>query len=338
LSRPETVFDLVQSHRITAVIYVAAMLNLAEALGTDAKSAAELAGLVSADESALRRLLVALTTIGVCNRSDRDKFAMTDLGRQLDQNTDPSFKDWVLFEGELLVQSWGGLIDSVRSGKTATQIRGDGNDRYAAMGNSPDVIGRFNAAMVSLTRSLVPGIVEAYDFSASRVVMDIGGGSGELIGGVLLHNPGLKGIAFDLARCEDEAREHFSRLGIAGRCRFAAGDFFEAIPGGADTILMKSIIHNWDDDRSRIILRKSRDALPAGGKLIMIERIMPERPAIDAQARECAMSDLNMLRGPGGFERTETEYLTLAESAGFAFAGTASAGSFSLIQFDKAAD
>jgi len=148
-----------------------------------------------------------------------------------------------------------------------------------------------------------------------------------------------KGVARAiLSRCEDEAREHFSRLGIAGRCRFAAGDFFEAIPGGADTILMKSIIHNWDDDRSGIILRKSRDALPAGGKLIMIERIMPERPAIDAQARECAMSDLNMLRGPGGFERTEMEYLTLAESAGFAFAGTASAGSFSLIQFDKAAD
>ena len=91
MSRPESVFDLVQSHRITVVIYVAAKLNLAEAFGTDAKSAAELAGLMSADESALRRLLVALTTIGVCNRVDRDKFAMTDLGRQLDQNADPSF-------------------------------------------------------------------------------------------------------------------------------------------------------------------------------------------------------------------------------------------------------
>ena len=165
--------------------------------------------------------------------------------------------------------------------------------------------------------------------------MDIGGGSGELIGGVLLHNPGLKGMAFDLARCEDGAREHFNRLGIADRCRFVAGDFFEAIPSGADTILMKSIVHNWDDDRSKIILRKSRDALPVGGKLILIERIMPELPAIDAKARECAMSDLNMQRGPGGFERTETEYRRLAESAGFVFSRTSSAGSFSLIQFDK---
>jgi O-methyltransferase domain len=207
MSKSESVFDLVQSHRITAVIYIAAKLNLAEAFGDGAKSTAELAKLVSADEGALRRLLVALTTIGVCNRADGDdKFTLTDLGRQLGPNANPSFKDWVLFEGELLVQSWSGLIDSVRSGKTATQIRGDGNDRYAVMRNSPEVISRFNAAMVSLTRSLVPKIVEAYDFSAARVVMDVGGGSGELIGGVLLHNPGLKGIAFDLARCEAEAR------------------------------------------------------------------------------------------------------------------------------------
>ena len=167
----DSIFDLVQSHRITAVIYVAAKLNLAEAFREGARSTVELARLVSADESALRRLLVALTTIAVCKAGGDDKFALTELGRQLDPNADPSFKDWVLLEGELLVQSWGGLIDSVRTGKTATEIRGEGIDRYAAMRNSLEVITRFNAAMVNLTRSLVPKIVEAYDFSTARVVM-----------------------------------------------------------------------------------------------------------------------------------------------------------------------
>ena len=338
MRRSESIFDLVQSHRVTAVIYVAARLNLAEALGDDAKATAELAKLVSADESALRRLLVALTTLGICNRADGDKFAMTGLGRQLDQNADPSFKDWVLLEGGLLVQSWSGLVDSVRTGQTATQIGGDGDDRYAAMSNSPELISRFNAAMVSLTRSLVPNIVEAYDFSAARVVMDVGGGSGELIGGVVRHNPEIEGIAFDLARCEEGARAHFDRLGIADRCRFVAGDFFEAVPSSADTILMKSIIHNWNDDRSKIILRNCRNALPAGGKFVIIERIMPELPTTDAKDRSCAMSDLNMLRGAGGCERTEAEFRSLAESAGFVFARTSSAGSFSLIQFDKVAN
>jgi hypothetical protein len=335
MSRPSSVHDLVQSHRITAVIYAAAKLNLAEAIGDEAKSAAELARLVSADENALRRLLVGLTTLGLCRQADRDRFAMTDLGRQLDEAADPSFKDWVLFEGEILAQSWSGLVDSVRTGKTATQLRGDGDDRYAVTGQATEWTRRFNAAMVSLTRSIVTKIVAAHDFASARVVMDVGGGTGELIGGVLQRNPHLQGIAFDLARCEADARAHFDRLGIAGRCRFVAGSFFEAIPHGADIILMKSIIHNWKDDQCEVILRNCRDALPSGGTLIVIERIMPEPATTEPEDRSCVMSDLNMLRGPGGCERTEAQYRRLAALAGFALEGTIAMDPFSLVKFRK---
>ncbi|OSI64814.1 MULTISPECIES: methyltransferase [Bradyrhizobium] len=335
MSRPASVLDLVQSHRITAVIYAAAKLSLAEAVGDEAKSVAELARLVSADERALRRLLVGLTTLGLCRQADHDRFAMTDLGLQLGETADPSFKDWVLFEGEMLAQSWSGLVDSVRTGKTATQLRGEGDDRYAATGNTPESNRRFNAAMVSLTRSIVPKIVTAHEFAAARLVMDIGGGTGELIGAIVQHNPHLEGIVFDLARCETDARTHFDRLGIAGRSRFVTGSFFEDIPSGADTIVMKSILHNWNDDRCRIILRNCRNALPSDGTLIVIERIMPERATTAPEDRSCVMSDLNMLRGPGGCERTEAEYRKLADSAGFAFVRTTGIGSFSLVQFRK---
>lgn len=335
MSRPVSVHDLVQSHRITAVIYVAAKLNLAEAIRADAKSAAELARLVDADENALRRLLVGLTALGLCRQADRERFAMTDLGRQLDEIANPSFKDWVLFEGEMLLQSWSGLVESVRTGKTATELRGDGDDRYAATGNAPEWTRRFNAAMVNLTRTIVPKIVAAHNFAAARVVMDLGSGTGELIGGVLQYNPHLAGIAFDLERCEAGVHAHFDRLGIAGRCRFVAGSFFEEIPGGADTILMKSILHNWKNDRCEVILRNCWDALPPGGALIVIERIMPELVMAEAEDRSCAMSDLNMLRGPGGCERSEAEYRGLAIAAGFAFVGTADMGAFSLVQFRK---
>jgi len=335
MSGPASVLDLVQSHRITAVIYAAAKLNLAEAIGDEAKSVAELGRLVSADENALRRLLVGLTTLGLCRQADGDRFAMTDLGRQLGETADPSFKDWVLFEGEMLTQSWSGLVDSVRTGKTATQLRGEGDDRYAASGNAPEANRRFNAAMVSLTRSIVPKIVAAHDFAAARLVMDIGGGTGELISAILQHNPHLEGVALDLARCEADARAHFDRLGIAGRCRFVAGSFFEKVPSGADTIVMKSILHNWNDDRCRIILRNCQDALPSGGTLIVIERIMPELATTEPEDRSCVMSDLNMLRGPGGCERTEAEYRRLAGSAGFAFVRTTGIGSFSLVRFSR---
>ncbi|MCK1579745.1 methyltransferase [Bradyrhizobium sp. 168] len=331
MSRSASVYDLVQSHRITAVIYAAVKLDLAEAIGGEAKSVAELARLVFADKSALRRLLVALTTLGLCTQAAGDRFGITDLGRQLDQTADPSFKDWVLFESEMLAQSWSGLVDSIRSGKSAAELRGEEDDRYAATGNAPEWTRRFNAAMVSLTRSLVPKIVAAHDFTAARAIMDVGGGTGELISGVLQRNAHLEGVAFDLARCEADARAHFVQVGLAGRCRFVAGSFFEAIPGGADTILMKSVLHNWKDDRCEIILHNCREALPIGGTLIVIERIMPELP--NSEDAGCAMSDLNMLRGPGGCERTEAEYRMLAARAGFSFVVTAGVGSFSLLKF-----
>ena len=98
---------------------------------------------------------------------------------------------------------------------------------------------------------------------------------------------------------------------------------------------MKSILHNWRDDRCEVLLRKCRDALPADGKLIVIERIMPELATTESQDHFCAMSDLNMLRGPGGCERTEAEYRRLAGLAGFAFVRTSDIGSFSLVQFRK---
>lgn len=333
MSRSASVYDLVQSHRITAVIHAAVQLDLAETIGGEAKSVAELARLVSADEGALRRLLVALTTLGLCTQAAGDRFGITDLGRQLDQAADPSFKDWVFFESEMLAQSWGGLVDSVRSGRSAAELRGEGDDRYAATGNTPEWTRRFNAAMVSLTRSLVPKIVAAHDFTAARALMDVGGGTGELISGVLQRNVHLEGVAFDLARCEAGARAHFVQAGLAGRCRFVAGSFFEAIPSGADTILMKSILHNWKDDRCEVILQNCHDALPTGGTLIVIERIMPELAT--AEDAGCALSDLNMLRGPGGRERREAEYRTMVARAGFSFVVTAGVGSFSLLKFRK---
>jgi ubiquinone/menaquinone biosynthesis C-methylase UbiE len=335
MTQSVSIYDLVQSHRVTAVIYAAAKLNLAEAMGESPKSVIELAHLVRANENALRRLLVSLTTLGLCERSDKDSFTMTDVGRQLGENANPTFKDWILFEGEMLVQSWNGLADSIRTGKTASQLRGEGDNRYGATEASPDWSRRFNAAMVNLTRTVVPKIVAACDFSGARVVMDVGGGTGELISGVLNHNPDLEGVAFDLVRCHQEAATRFERQGIASRCRFVAGDFFEAIPAGADMILMKSILHNWDDDRCRVILRNCGDALPCDGALIVIERIMPENATMEPADRSCVMSDLNMLRGPGGGERTESEYRALALSANFALVKTKAAGAFNLIEFRK---
>jgi hypothetical protein len=106
--------------------------------------------------------------------------------------------------------------------------------------------------------------------------MDVGGGSGELIGAVAKEYPHIRATVFDLPRCEETANIHLKRMGVSDRASFLAGNFFETIPAIADAIVLKSVIHDWDDARSSSILHNCHQALPVEGKLILVERIMPE--------------------------------------------------------------
>jgi hypothetical protein len=160
---PLRLFEMVQSHRITAVIYSAAKLGLAEALKEGSKTADELAPTVGADADALQRFLVALATLGICSIDSDGKFALTEIGRQLDGEARGSVKDWVIFEGELLAKSWTGLLDSIRTGKTAAQLQGVANS-FDLMGRTPGNVAIFNAAMTNLTRLVVPRYCQVLRF------------------------------------------------------------------------------------------------------------------------------------------------------------------------------
>ena len=120
--------------------------------------------------------------------------------------------------------------------------------------------------------------------------------------------------------------------GVSDRVEFVAGDFFKSVPAIADAIILKSIIHDWNDARSISILRNCREALPGGGKLLLVERLMPEKPAATDEDKAHALSDLNMMRGPGGAERTERQYRELLEQSGFVLAKVYSAGRFNMIE------
>ena len=109
--------DLIQSHRVTAVIYVAAKLGIAELLCDGPKSISELAKATGADQHALGRLLTALSTVGVCSRAGEDRYSLTEIGAALNGAADHSFKSWAIFEGEMLSRSWNGMLDSIMTGK-----------------------------------------------------------------------------------------------------------------------------------------------------------------------------------------------------------------------------
>ena len=323
--------DLIQSHRITTVIYVAAKLGIAELLRDGPQSLDELARATGAHPDALRRLLTALSTIGICAPDEQGGYSLTELGSALDGSAEQSFKAWAIFEGEMLSKSWNGMLESVVTGKTAAQLLGF-DSSFELMSRSPENVGIFNAAMADLTRLVTPAILHAYAFGNISHLMDVGGGSGELIGAITTEYPKLFATVFDLPRCADAANKHFHRLGVVNRTTFIAGDFFEAIPSIADAIILKSVIHDWNDERSSMILRNCRKALPEKGTLLLVERLMPEQPTKDNVGKAHAMSDLNMLRGPGGCERTEQQYRLLLEQSGFRQTSVRSAGRFNVIE------
>ena len=174
-------FDLIQSHRVTAVIHVAVKLGLAELLRGGPQPLGELARATGADQAALGRLLTALSTIGICRRTDDDSYALTEVGAGLDGDAEQSFKAWAIFEAEMLSPRWSGLLESVMTGKTAAELQGFASS-FELMGRTPEHVDKFNAAMTELTRLVTPDILRSYDFSGISHLMDVGGGSGELLG------------------------------------------------------------------------------------------------------------------------------------------------------------
>ncbi|WP_213288442.1 methyltransferase [Bradyrhizobium sp. sGM-13] len=324
-------FDLIQSHRVTDVIYVAARLGLAELLREGPKSPGELAKATGADERTLGRLLTALSTIGICARTGDGGYALTEVGACLDGSAEHSFKSWAILEAEMLSKSWSGMLETIMTGKTAAQLMGLSNS-FDLMGRSPEYVDKFNAAMVELTRLVTPNVLRSYDFSGIRHLMDVGGGSGELLGPIAQQNRKLRGTVFDLPRCAEAASKHLRQIGVDDRVEFVAGDFFKTVPAVADAIILKSIIHDWDDARSVTILQNCRKALPGEGKLLLVERLMPEMPTMADEDREQALSDLNMLRGPGGLERTKGQYRELLDQSGFDLAAVYPAGRFNVME------
>jgi tRNA A58 N-methylase Trm61 len=324
-------FDLIQSQRVTAVIYVAARLGLAELLSYGPQTVGKLAKATGADERALGRLLTALSTLGICSRSGEDRYALTEMGSCLDGSAKHSVKGWAILETELLAKSWSGMLESIMTGKTAAQLQGV-DDSFELMGRTPEIVDKFNAAMVELTRLVTPSILQSYDFSGIRNLMDVGGGSGELLGAIAQQNRKLRGTVFDLPRCAEAASKHLRQIGVDDRVEFVAGDFFKAVPAVAGAIILKSIIHDWDDVRSVTILQNCRKALPGEGRLLLVERLMPEAPTMADEDREQALSDLNMLRGPGGRERTEAQYRELLGQSGFDLVASYPAGRFNLME------
>jgi SAM-dependent methyltransferase len=172
----------------------------------------------------------------------------------------------------------------------------------------------FDAFMAERARQRAAAVLGLYDFSTATQVVDVGGGRGSLIAAILAANPSLRGVLFDRPQVVEAAPPVLRAAGVTERCEVVGGTFFESVPPGGDLYILSVVLHDWPDDRAREILSNCRRVLEPGGRLLIIDRVIP--PGNEPWAGK--FMDLRMmLEHVGGRERTEAEWRELLASAGF---------------------
>jgi O-methyltransferase domain/Dimerisation domain len=330
---PVALRQLLNGYRVTQAIHVAAKLGIADLLVDGPRTSDELAAATSSHAPSLYRLLRALATIGIVHEESGQRFSLAPLGEWLRSDIPESVAGWAAFVGEPYHwQAWGDLLHSVQTGETGFE-HVHGADPWTYRAQHPELSAGFDRAMTSLSRQLVASVLAAYEFGRFTTVIDVGGGNGALLAAILARYPAMRGVLFDQPHVVTGAAPLLQQAGVADRCETVGGSFFETVPAGGDAYILKSTIHDWDDEQSVKILKVCRRAMTDGAALLLVERDLgPANEQLDAK-----FSDLNMLAATGGRERSAEEYAALFEASGFRFVGvTPSASGTSIFEGEAA--
>jgi hypothetical protein len=227
---------------------------------------------------------------------------------------------------------WSDLHEGVKTGESVRRRRRGFVD-YGELQSDAQMATVFNRAMVSITEPVARALVAEASFDGCTSIVDVGGGAGHLLSSVLQAHPRLRGAVYDLAHARGIAEETLRARGLAERAVFMEGSFFDAVPPEGDAYLLKSVLHNWDDDRASRILERCAAAMRRESRLMILERVMPERISPAPVDREAVRSDLQMLLGCDGCERTLAQFEALLRGAGLrTHAVTPLTRDFSLIE------
>jgi len=304
--------QLLYQHWRSPALYAATELGIADVLGDGTRTIRELAESTGCHAPSLYRLLRALTRIGVFTELDGSRFANSAQSQLLRTDVSGSVSAMAAMTSGLMRGALGELAHSVRTGQPGFErVYGMPMWRYVTERN-PAVGAEFNAAMTQASTMVNPVLAQAADLSGVRSVVDIGGGQGGLVRALLACHPGIQhAMVFDRPCVIDQVRAAPGPA-LDERVQLVAGDFFAAVPAGADAYVMKWILHDWDDADCLQLLGACRRAMSPHSRLLVIELVIdPGR----SDELVYAM-DLQMLVALGGKERTAAEFEALYDAAG----------------------
>jgi O-methyltransferase domain/Dimerisation domain len=298
---------------VSRCVYAVAELGIADLLANGPVDSAELARATGSHEPSLYRVLRLLAALGVFEEHEHRSFGLTALGTRLRSDASVGMRSWArLLEALGGVRPFEHILETVRTGEAGFDLA-FGSPIFGFLAQNPDKAARFDAAMSERTAAFAPSVAATHDFSSARMVIDVGGGRGTLLAEILRRHGHLHGVLLETSTVAADAEAMLGATGIGGRLEVLPGDFFEQIPAGADRYLLANVLHDWDDARSIEILRNCRRAMARTGRVLILERLIPEHGSDPVPT---LLSDINMLVLTGGRERTTAEYRELLAAAG----------------------
>ena len=308
-------FELGTSLWTAQCLHAIARLGIAERLAGGPATSEELAAGLGLHAGALYRVLRLLCGYGIFHEDGGRRFRLTNIGEKLRPAVPGSAHAMLVYNGQpWQTTPYADVEFTLRTGRPSFE-HAYGESFFDYIAGHPDAASVFDNAMSSVAQLHASAVLGAYDFGRFRILADVGGGNGLLLSAILAANPRLRGILFDVPRVTANARTQLEAAGVAGRCEVRGGDFFESVPAGADAYLMSHIMHDWDDERCRAILRACHSNMEAGAVLLVIDVIIAPG---DNRFDQGKLTDMQMLFVLTGRERTEPEFRELLASAGFA--------------------
>ena len=294
------ILRMISGFRAARAIYIAAKLGIADLLKDEPKGSGELALATKTHASSLYRVMRALASAGIFAEDEKGRFMLTPIADTLRSDVPGSLRAWaILVLGEEHYEAWGDLMHSVRTGEPAFEhVFGRGVFQYEAQ--HPEHAKIFDEAMANLTGVYNAAVLANYPFSTIDKLIDVGGGDGRLIVTILKANPQMTGVLFDLPHVAEKAKR-IADAGLVGRCEVVTGDALVSVPSGGDAYILSRVVNSFDNERAIVILQNCHRTIAHNGKVLLVERVLPDRVEHSNEAQGSVMSDLNMLVMQGEF-------------------------------------
>jgi hypothetical protein len=315
---PVILMDYVSSFWVGRAIGVVTELNIPDILQDGPKNIKELARITQTHEPFLYRLMRTLSGHGLFKEDKNKTFSLTRLGACMTENGNRSVKYFILHHNsESNWKQYGEMLHCVKTGEHAAK-KLYGMEPFEYLEKHPEKNQIFNRYMTSTSEMSSLFMLNYYPFTSFKTIVDVGGGHGFFLSCIIYKHEDIHGIIFDLPHVVSGAKKYIEKFDLGSRYSIAEGNFFESVPENADAYLLKNVIHDWDDEKSMIILKNIHTAMKQNGKLICIESVLNEdnKPSFGKNL------DIEMLVGTnGGRERTLAEYKDLYNKAGFKLTG-----------------